>query len=255
MGYNILFSYISHIGKCRRINQDNMLCDGLYMGMDFSRIRKPITGYARAKPPSVFGVFDGLGGDECGEIASYIAAKRAAKMILGKRASVSLMEYCLDVNEEICRYAKEKAITSMGTTAAIVVFSNIDINLCNIGDSKILRFSEGRLEQISQDHVMISAYGVKPPLSQNLGIPKSELLIEPYISQEKYNHGDIYLICTDGLTDMVSDNEIIQIVRESRFCELTRKLLDRALYNGGKDNITIIGCKVIRNSIYRVVQW
>lgn len=250
MSYNILFAYASHIGNCRHINQDNFVCNGLYMKLKNSRVKNLMTEHARAKPPSVFGVFDGMGGEECGEIASYIAARRAARMIFGKSVSESLMEYCLDVNEEICQYAKEKAITSMGTTAAMLVFSDTNISLCNIGDSKILRFSQGRLEQISRDHVMISAYGTKPPLSQNLGIPRSELLIEPYISQEKYKSGDIYLICSDGLTDMVSPDEITEIINGSGFREMTQRLLDRALYKGGKDNITMIGCKVKRNSMY-----
>lgn len=252
MSYYIFFSYVSYIGKWRRTNQDNMLCDGLYMGIDFSRIRKPVTGHACAKPPSTFGVFDGMGGEECGEIAAYLAARRASKSIFGRNASVGLMEYCLRANEEICRYAQDQAIASMGTTAAMLVFSPKAIILCNIGDSKILRFSGGRLEQLSQDHVMISAYGIKPPLSQNLGIPKSELLIEPYISEEKYSDGDIYLICTDGLTDMVSGDEIVKIISMSKFNEMAQKLLDKALYNGGKDNITMIVCKVRRNRLCRL---
>ena len=67
----------------------------------------------------------------------------------------------------------------MGTTAAILVFGKREIGLCNIGDSKIFRFAQNRLEQISVDHYAVGVYGRKPPLSQNLGIPEKELLIDP----------------------------------------------------------------------------
>ena len=71
----------------------------------------------------------------------------------------------------------------MGTTAAILAFTGNGVTLCNIGDSKIFRFCDGELEQISKDHVTVAAYGVKPPLSQNLGISPTELIIDPYLAQ------------------------------------------------------------------------
>lgn len=244
MNYNIHFSCISHIGRCRSINQDNFICDGQYMGIKNNNIKFPITGCVPAQSSTIFGIFDGIGGQECGEIASFIAAKKASRIMIGKDAIADISQYCLDANEEICSYAKNKSISAMGTTAAMLVFTNKEIVLCNIGDSKIFCFSEGMLEQISHDHVAISSYGMKPPLLQNLGIPQTELLIEPYIAHGRYRKGDIYLLCSDGLTDMLKYDELTDILSNITFHEIAFELLMKALANGGRDNISVIVCKI-----------
>lgn len=244
MNYNVSFSCISHIGKRRSINQDNFICDGKYIECEAKRMNYPITGSVSTKSPLIVGVFDGMGGEECGEIASLIAAKHASKLTIGKRAADDVFKYCMDANEEICKYAQENLIGSMGTTAAMLVFHEAEIVLCNIGDSKIFRFSKGAIEQISYDHVVRSAYSTKPPLSQNLGIPPDEMLIEPYLAHGKCKKDDIYLICSDGLTDMVKTDDIKSVVEKMKFEEIAQTLLDKALENGGRDNITIIVCKI-----------
>ena len=98
------------------------------------------------------------------------------------------------------------------------------------------------------DHIAVAAFGVKPPLSQNLGIPPDELVIDPYFARGSYNDGDIYLICSDGLTDMVSADGITEVLVSTPIEDAITKLLDKALANGGKDNTTIILCKIERQS-------
>ena len=98
------------------------------------------------------------------------------------------------------------------------------------------------------DHVAVAAFGVKPPLSQTLGIPPNELVIDPYLARGPYNDGDIYMICSDGLTDMVSVDEITEVLISKPSEEAITLLLEKALANGGKDNITIILCKIERQS-------
>lgn len=224
--------------------------------------------------PYVFGVFDGMGGEECGEMASLIAAKCAAKLKIGPCPIDDLQQYCKTANEEICKFADDHNIGAMGTTAVLLAFAENEIDLCNIGDSKAFRFDGEKLEQISVDHYAAPFYGKKPPLSQNLGIPPSEMVIEPHFARGYYHDGDIYLLCSDGLTDMVSIEEIANILTETvagktpgrsedvvagetpgrsklvvasettAVNNATEKLLQRALENGGSDNITIILCKV-----------
>lgn len=248
MNYNILYSCISHIGNVRRINQDNIICNGIYTEADDKHIKYPIFGVRASKTPSVFGIFDGMGGESCGEIAAYIAAQNAAAIDIGKDAVEALSRYCAKTNMDICKYADENGISSMGTTAALLAFTEKKVTLCNIGDSKIFRFCDGTLEQISFDHVSVAAYGTKPPLSQNLGIPPTELIIEPYFAQGAYNDGDVYLISSDGLTDMITTEEITEILTSKPIEEACSELLEKALANGGHDNITIILCKIERKS-------
>lgn len=246
MEYNISYSCISHKGKLRTINQDNFICNGDYIKIDDFEIEYPLIGAVSSKTPTFFGVFDGLGGEERGEIASYIAAKTASTIEIGKDIISDLLQFCQKANTDICDNANESGVSAMGTTAAILAFTGNGVTLCNIGDSRIFRFCDGVLEQISKDHVAVSAFGVKLPLSQNLGIPPNELIIEPYLAQGAYNDRDIYLICSDGLTDMVTNEEITEVLGSKTIDEAITELLDRALCKGGRDNITIVLCKIER---------
>lgn len=248
MYYKIHYSCLSHIGNIRRINQDNFICDGFYMDMSAPPIEFPLCGIKTSRDISVFGVFDGIGGEECGEIASYIASKTASTIEIGKEPITDLSQFCHNANADICDYALLHDVSAMGTTAAMLVFTEKEVVLCNIGDSKIFRLCDCTLEQISKDHVAVSAFGVKPPLSQNLGIPPNELVIDPYLARGAYNDGDIYLICSDGLTDMVSVEEITEMLISKPIEESITLLLEKTLANGGKDNTTIILCKIERQS-------
>ena len=248
MRYKIHYSCLSHIGNIRSMNQDNFICDGQYMDMNGTSIDFPLCGTKSSDDMSIFGIFDGMGGEECGEIASYIASKNASDIKISKDPTADLTQFCHKANRNICDYAALNEVSAMGTTAAMLVFTEKEIALCNIGDSKIFRLCDGLLEQISKDHVAVSAFGVKPPLSQNLGIPPNELVIDPYLARGTYNDGDVYLICSDGLTDMVSTEEITQILISEPIEKATTLLLDKALANGGKDNTTIILCKIERQS-------
>ena len=248
MHYKIHYSCLSHIGNVRNVNQDNFICDRRYMENDETSIKFPISGTKTSKDVAVFGIFDGMGGEECGEIASYIASKAALDIEIGKDATTALSQFCQKANLDICDYATLHEVSSMGTTAAMLVFTEKEVALCNIGDSKIFRLCDGKLEQISMDHVAIAAFGIKPPLSQNLGIPPNELVIDPYLARGPYNDGDIYLICSDGLTDMVSVEEITEVLNSNSIEGAISTLLDKALAGGGKDNITIILCKIERQS-------
>lgn len=247
MSYRIYYSCVSHIGLCRKMNQDNIICDGQYMQPVKDCTAFPLTGCVSSSSPSLFGIFDGMGGEERGEMAAFLAAKKASAAAIGDDAPESLARLCLEANEEICRYAQDRSLSAMGTTAAMLAFTEKGIALCNIGDSKIFRFSGGMLQQISQDHVGVSVFGRKPPLSQNLGIPPSEMLIEPYLARGTYISGDRYLICSDGLTDMLGTDEIGNIMGGTDLPGLTQRLLDSALTAGGRDNISIIACKIERD--------
>ena len=244
MDFSIRFSCVSDIGKCRGMNQDNFICAGRCLGDGQGEPVYPISGRTSSDVVTLAGVFDGMGGEERGEVASLIAARRAKALRLGSDPEAELVKFCLEANEEICAYTARNRLTSMGTTAAMLAFGPFGIALCNIGDSKIFRYAAGRLEQISRDHVAMTARGRKPLLLQNLGIPRDELRLEPYTAMASYGDGDVYLICSDGLTDMVPLDDIRDEIERTDFESLVTALLRRALENGGRDNVTIIACRV-----------
>lgn len=244
MRRNIRYICISHPGKVRKVNQDNFICDGQYMEPNDSEFPFPVRGVCLAETRPLFGVFDGMGGEQCGEAAAHIAARCAARLHVCCDSIQSLVSICHAANQSICDYSDEHHISSAGTTAAMLLFMNKHVLLCNIGDSKVFRFRSEKLEQLSTDHLCVAPFGVKPPLSQNLGISPKDMRIEPYARKFAYKTGDIYLICSDGLTDMVTNEEISKVLASTSLQHGAQQLVGKALENGGRDNITLLLCKV-----------
>ena len=100
-----------------------------------------------------------------------------------------------------------------------IVFSENKVDICNVGDSRIYRLCKKKLVQISEDHTdakMLAKQGAvnrKPRLTRCIGISKEEMTIEPYLEVENIENKDRYLICSDGLTDMVSEDEICRMLQ------------------------------------------
>lgn len=237
MSYSICYSCLSHRGLRRRINQDNVLICGEYMdpGADKGFSKSGVV----SDLPQSFGVFDGLGGEELGEVAAFIAAKEAAAMRTGSDPEEDLRSLCQRANASICCYADENGVSAMGTTAALLAFTGERVTAMNVGDSRIYRLSSGYMRQISVDHVFTFSFGRKPPLTQNLGVPEDLLRLSPEIRSLPAVTGDRYLICSDGLTDMVDDGRIRSLLGTGSPDVAANALLEEALINGGRDNVTI----------------
>jgi len=248
MSYYIDYTGITYIGNIRKVNQDSIVCNNKYI-IEPNDCHET-SGHISNKQTSVFAVFDGMGGLSCGEIASAIAAKNIEEIEFQNHILNKLKYYCQKTNEDICNFSIQNNIGSIGTTAAILAFSKRGIFLCNIGDSKIFRIAHGIMEQISKDHVTKSLWSNQKLLTQNLGISKEEMIIAPYLAEGNYQKGDIYLICSDGLTDMTSEKKIRDIILNVPFEYACKELLNEALDLGGKDNISIILCKVEKRNIF-----
>ena len=131
---------------------------------------------------------------------------------------------------------------------AMVCFDRRQIYVCNVGDSRIYRLRDGELRQLSRDHVrqLVIPGQSKAPLSQYLGVDPDELRLTPAIVKGKLKLADTYLLCSDGLTDMVGEEEIRDILQAepvTRSCAAA--LVDAALKNGGRDNVTVIVCSIV----------
>ncbi|MBQ9032115.1 MAG: serine/threonine-protein phosphatase [Parasporobacterium sp.] len=257
MEYLVRYSCLSDIGCCRAVNQDNYICGGQYLTIPEAQEGSRINGTLIPGETSVAGVFDGLGGEEQGEMASFLAAQCAAQICFAGDPVEELREYCQNANAMICHYASDHQVAAMGTTAAVLAFTKERILLCNIGDSPIFRFGGKKLEKLSVDHIAPAPFGRKAPLSQNLGIDPAELVIEPYVAVGTYHPGDLYLICSDGLTDMADETEIGEILSGTAFEKAADRLLQLALSRGGRDNVTILLCRIERarkNLLHRAAQ-
>ena len=241
--YTLKYAWISHRGKVRGLNQDNLVCAGFCLPMDHQSMEEPIRGELTAGK-QVFGVFDGMGGEERGEAAAYLAAKtiRDRPMDDGRN---SLLHACREANRVICGFAASNGLHVSGTTAALLLFSPDEICSCNVGDSRIYRLHGGQLVQVSEDHAYPMRPGRKGPLYQYLGIPEDELKIDPKTDLFSPAAGDRYLICSDGLTDLVSDSELQGLIRSGPVGPAVQSLLEAALNAGGRDNITVILIEII----------
>lgn len=228
-------------GHLREVNQDSFICRYAIhnSGVQSERVQ----GSVLRGNQTVLAVFDGMGGIDKGEIAAELAAKELIHFDSHNDPIQALKDYCSTANRRIVDYS-DMYVLNMGTTAAILMFDEKAVYLCNIGDTRIYRYSEEHLEQISKDHIVQDNSGNKPCLSQNLGIPEGLLTIDPYISKFDYSASDRYLICTDGLTDMVSESVIERIMRNSSLSEAGEKLIAEALKNGGIDNVTVLICEI-----------
>ena len=116
------------------------------------------------------------------------------------------------MNQAICDYGRTNKINSMGTTAALLAFAEDAVYSCNLGDSRIYKSDREKFCQISQDHVLGRSLFGKAPLTQYLGMEEENLQLEPSISRQEIKIGDRFLLCSDGITDMLSDGEIADIL-------------------------------------------
>jgi len=227
---------------------------GDFLASENNGIIEAISGTIPHKNHPTFAIFDGMGGEQQGEVAAYISAttfdafyKESSKNDIKHFLSAA----CTNMNDAICSHVQEQRIRSSGSTAAIITFGKKDIYICNIGDSRIYQYSDKILTQISHDHSATGFTDRKPPLTQNLGIPKTEFVISPYISKGIYKNHDTYLICSDGLSDMVTDEEIGETLgSDTDIKKSAEKLMQKALNAGGQDNITIILCKIQKQNIF-----
>lgn len=234
MPVKINAAIVSNKGLWRTHNEDNFIFD--------RKILEDIDNEVSLKTKStcniaIMGVFDGMGGQSSGEVASYIAAQNFRDIKDLTLEGIDKTIYL--ANDNICEYMTRHQLGRMGTTMALLYINETNIVAINIGDSRIYKYESGKLEQVSRDHTAIRAGSTKKELTQYLGIYPHEMKIEPYGIIAKMNKRR-YLVCSDGLTDMVDDDEIKKSMKGKNVEEIPAELMGKALRNGGKDNITIL---------------
>ena len=154
----------------------------------------------------------------------------------------------MEMNDEVC---KEADGSGMGTTCALLYLHNNRYVVCNIGDSPVFLVRNGEIRKISLDHNQRAAFELltgKPApenqkfqLTQCIGIPKDEMHIEPYIASGSVQAGDFFLLCSDGVTDMVTVEEIKSVITSRKIPKaVVKELIYKAMEAGGRDNITVV---------------
>jgi serine/threonine protein phosphatase PrpC len=204
-----------------------------------------------------FFVADGMGGVNGGAIASRIAISTLQEKLpplgagISPEAITSIVE---GINAVIFEQgAAQPGLAGMGTTLVGVVFTPHGMMSLNIGDSRLYRIRGGQIVQISEDHTLVrelvrsgaisskdaSHHPVSHMLTRSLG-PLAEVAIECKREPEMPLEEDIYVLCSDGLYNFVSDNEILDVVRQNPLDDANQILINLANRRGGTDNITVI---------------
>ena len=249
---------VTNVGNVRDNNEDNF-----YVNEEYKKSTLSLNEYyedSNIRKQYLYAVCDGMGGEELGEAASMIAVKTLA---LYQEADIksNIINYIQEANKLICDEIEKNDGVRMGTTLALLYINEGKAIAYNIGDSRVYLFRKNKLIQLSEDHTQAQRlvdlgllkksaaanHKDKHKLTQHLGIFPNELIIEPYESQEiNIKQNDIFLLCSDGLTDMLSDDDIAGILSDKQegTKALAKKLMEKALQNGGKDNITVVLSKV-----------
>ncbi|MCX7926200.1 MAG: protein phosphatase 2C domain-containing protein [Fimbriimonadales bacterium] len=205
----------------------------------------------------VYLVCDGMGGHNAGQIASELAAKQFlhAYYHLGGVAQEAARHAVQLAHQYIAEMAsKIPSRYGMGTTLTALILKQDEGILVQVGDSRCYRLREGRFEQLSRDQTLVAhlvEQGILTPeqakyhpqrnvIRQAVGVHDPSEPFEPDIETFPLQAGDVYLLCSDGLTDMVDDAEIEAILRSEPLTRAAWKLVDRALANGGRDNVTVM---------------
>jgi len=212
--------------------------------------------YVRAP---VFVVADGMGGAQAGEVASRIAAEAFDRDLPSNPPEEILREAFESANRKIHDHAAtDESHAGMGTTltAAIVDAEREEVAIGHVGDSRAYRLRGPKLERLTQDHSLVEELRRKGQLTDEqaeehpqrsiitraLG-PEAE--VEPDVGTVTARPGDIYLVCSDGLTTMIGEERIAQILRSSTSLDAAvRALVDEANQAGGRDNITAVAFKL-----------
>jgi protein phosphatase len=217
---------------------------------------------------------DGMGGYNAGEVASGIAtaliSSETREALVRQaphevdRATGSpfarklLVEIIAKANTSIFQSANSQPqYAGMGTTLVVALFSNNQMTIAHIGDSRCYRQRDGKLEQVTRDHSLLqeqidSGLLTKEAAkrSQNKNLVTRALGIEPVVEAEIHTYpaqkGDIYLICSDGLNDMVEDEDIEMTLGAfgANLQLAAEHLVQMANDNGGRDNISVVLIKV-----------
>ncbi len=216
---------------------------------------------------------DGMGGYNAGEVASGIAVElikaEMAKALAGKKpeelngqsAERLIAEHATRANAAIYQAAQSQPqYSGMGTTLVVALWHNNQVSVGHVGDSRLYRLRGGTLEQITRDHSLLQEQidsGMitkeQARYSQNKNLVTRAVGIDPEVETEVHTYpaqpGDIYLLCSDGLSDMVTDEDI-QLALASLQSNLplaAQQLVQQANDNGGRDNVSVILVRVVKS--------
>jgi serine/threonine protein phosphatase PrpC len=230
------YAVASDTGRRRRRNEDNYVV-----------------------APPLFAVADGMGGAQAGEVASKLAAsalERSETAELGGRERVDAL--IREANRRIYdRASTDPSASGMGTTMTVALVEGMNVVIGHVGDSRAYLVRGDSMEQLTEDHSLVNELVKSGKLSEEEAHvhPQRSVITravgtDPDVDVDAFTieakDGDVFLICSDGLTDMVADVDILELVDRNRgdLEKAVRSLVQFANREGGEDNITAVAFRI-----------
>lgn len=226
----------THIGNVRASNQDSVLLD---------------------ESCRLYGVADGMGGHNGGDIASQTAVLMMSRILESLEPTEdNLRSGFLQVNDLIYqKQLNDPVLSGMGTTLTVLWERESDVLLGHIGDSRAFLMRNGKMEKISYDHSVVAdmvregllteeqamIHPYRNVITQAVGTSES---LDPDMKAFEKKKGDKYLICSDGLYEYVSMDEMRELLMRYSMEDAAEQMIEKALQGGGKDNITVLIAEV-----------
>lgn len=229
--------YLTDKGLRRESNQDSLLIN---------------------KDLGLFVVADGMGGHSGGEVASAMAVSVVEEVVQRfAQSKMTARELVMISFEEASRRIFDRTLNEspellgMGTTMVLAYISNDILYIGNVGDSRCYLFENHNLWQVTEDHSLINEQlragvmneeQVKQLIGRNV-ITRSvgfEREVAPDIIEREIKAGEIFLLCSDGLSGLVTDQQISEILNNNNPEKAVKECVDQALANGGHDNVTVM---------------
>jgi serine/threonine protein phosphatase PrpC len=227
---------ITDTGRKRRRNEDAYVCE-----------------------PPLFAIADGMGGAQAGEVASRLAAsalKESGARTLGGEQRIS--DLIQEANRRVYdRSSTDPNTSGMGTTITVALVENGNVAFGHVGDSRAYLIRDGRMEQVTEDHSLVNELMKSGKLSREeaeshpqRSVITRALGTDPDVDVDTFTiaaeAGDVFLLCSDGLTDMVEEREIFELVERNRhdIDVALKSLVKAANRSGGEDNITVVAFEI-----------
>jgi serine/threonine protein phosphatase PrpC len=215
--------------------------------------------------PRLVAVADGMGGHAGGEVASKIAITSVKELsdvlsdssLDDESREDLLLNISFSIDQEIAEVAEsDRALQGMGTTLTALHLNHENVELLHIGDSRCYQWNGKKLIQLSYDHTVMQELLDQGRLTPDevFNHPQRSLLtqaligdsgIDPLLHVFKASIGDQFLLCSDGLTSVLSDQEIANIIKKSESPEVVDALVKAVLRKGAPDNVTILWVEVV----------
>lgn len=229
---------VSDVGLRRKLNEDSAC-------------------YLERADFKIYVVADGMGGHNAGEVASKMAAEQIVQYIdenYSLEGEETLISSAIKAaNEDIYKFSKTNdKLNGMGTTVTAALVTPKFIYIANVGDSCCMAFKNGELKKITKDHSLVQELLDSGTISEVEAVnhPKKNIItralgtcidVEVDVFRLDINQYNLFILCSDGLTNEVTKEDILKIIdNENNYISIANNLVDLAKEKGGRDNITVL---------------